>query len=317
MRELHDIPDNVLGALLSAKQRFYQSLANFNIATLVQVYGGKDFVTRNLMLDVILITSQAKQGTRSFFAKRALYVSIGIQSEPILQMSRETFPELESLLSNNEVKSLFLTVCRTRDNRHIEEIYEGTLSAYLNSLYFTDIHEVLEIYGVTLTGRVVILDSETYTAGEHCEVLSKGYRIVSALHKFSHFLLRAPARNVKEFISTNSPTKTLRTDPPSETQVRRLIQLNFPLDDHGEAGYILERQFLGKDIKHINAAAAEKLLEMARGPKTLEVFQREFNEANSLPLNVSPQMRLERGHAGVGENTTVFGRCGMLQPWRD
>jgi hypothetical protein len=286
LRELHDIPDNALCYLLSNKHLFYQSLATVNIATLIQKYGEKDSATRNLMLDMMLITSQARQETDSFFAERAMFVSMAIQTDPMWKMPRDAFPELENLLKNDEIKSVFLTL--NRKNRRIEGVYDSTLRTFMNSLYFTNINTVFKLHGITLTGRVVILDSETYMEGEHCEVLSKGYRILSALHEFVHFFLKASTRNVSEFISTGTP----RTDPTSKTQVRRLIQLKFPIDDQGETCYLLERHLFGEDLEYINVAAAEKLREMTREPKPLKTFRKEFIDANNLPADISPRMRL-------------------------
>jgi len=316
LRELHDIPDQSLCTLLPIKQSFYQSLSEANLAALIDVYGNKGFVERSLMLDVILAAGQARQELDQFFTLRGFFVTLATKTKPIHSLSRGNFPEVEQLLRNEEIKCLYLSICTTRESKQIARKYDGAVLDFLSNLYMTNLYAVLNIYGVTLTGRCVIVDNEIPMTPEHFNVLSKGYYLVSILHEFAHFLMRASTRNVKEFISTSTPTKANKTEVPCRTETRRLIELNFPIENHGEAGYLLEGKLFGPELGYINAAAAEKLLELASQPKPLAVFRAEFCTANNLPYEVSPRMALEKGHASFGKDTMVFGRCGMPQPWR-
>jgi len=317
LRELHDIPDDLLIRLLWAKHGFWEALSTVNILKLTETYSPEPFIVRNLLLDVIIDASQSRLRDELFFSRRGECISMTISLKRIRQIPIHFYQEVGQLLNQEEVKSIYLKICRNQQNPINERIYHSAISDFLSNLHFSNIHVVLmNVYGVTLTGRQVVIDNTEPLPGKHCTALKRAYVIVIMLHEYAHFLIRAPTNNVREYMNTATPTKKqTQSALQVQTQVRALIQDLFPLHEHGEAGYKLEKKLFGSELSYINAAASMILLKMAEEPMPLANFKREFGKANKLSEAESPRMLLNREGGRVGKDVMFFGRCGMPQPY--
>jgi len=325
LRELHDLSVAELYILFCAKQGFFKALSTMSIPRLIEDYSREPFVTRNLMLDMMLAASQGRGNDVAYFSRRGEFISMAIRISPIRKIPREQYPELEQLLNQDEIRSMYLSICTTRTNRLNISKYSAAVSDFLDNLYSTNLHYAFDrVYGVTLSGRQAIIDDTLPIRGEHFEALRRGYRAVIIIHELAHFLVRAHTNTVKDFLKNATPTKeaTLDSEPQHQdceviehrTQVREVIDANFPLDEHGEAGYMLEEVLFGGELTHINAAASMQLLELAQQPRSLAAFKHDFEIANKLPMERSPRMPLHR-EGSAGKGIMFFGRCGMPQPY--
>lgn len=315
LRELHDVPLSMFREILYVKQGFWEALATVSFPNLIAEYNSAPFLTRNLLLNMMLNASQAQENTRDFYSSQGEFISMRRRTELIVQMPRGQYPEMEQLLNNDEIKAVYMTICRTRANRLNDAMYHSAIKNFLSNLYATNLHRTLGIYGTTMTCKQVIIDTSVPPNVEHFNVLMRSYRIVIMLHEFAHLLIRVHTNNVRDFLQTTTPEKdpNMTPSPQERTPVRSLIGEHFPFSEHGEAGYILEKQLFAKDLFYINASAAAVLLEMAAHPKPLTSFQTEFNSALDLPDQVSPRMQLGRS-GRAGRDVMFFGRCGILSP---
>ena len=317
LRELYDIPAFLLRSLFRKKRGFWEVLATVSIPKLIADYSGEPFISRNLLLDTMLSASLAQEESSDFFTRQGEFVSMAIRTRPVQPMPRRMHSEVESLLNQDEIKALYLSICKTPSNQLTDTMYYSVISDFLDRLYLTNIHyKLFDVYGITLTGRQVIIDDTLPTDEEHFETLVKGYRIVIILHEFAHFLIRAPTRTVKDFMKTATPKKDWTSDynPQGKTPIRILIEEHFPISKHGEAGYLLETELFGSELTHINVAASVELLRMAECPKPLKTFKHDFCTLNQLSAGESSRMGLDR-RGKVRKDIMLFGRCGMPQPY--
>jgi len=317
LRELHDLPDAEIRDILCAKQSFFKALSTVSIPRLIEDYKREPFVTRNLMLDTIIGASQARGNDDAYFSRRGLFISMAIRISPINQLRRECYSELEQLLNQDEIRSMYLSICTTRANKLNISMYNAAVSDFLDNLYSADLLSAFDhVYGVTLSGRQVIIDDAHPNRGEHFEVLRRGYRAVIIIHELAHFLVRAHTNTVKDFLKNATHTKEATFDsvPQHRTEIRDAIEANFPFDKHGEAAYMLEEALFGEELTHINAAASMLLLGMAKQPRSLSSFKRDFEIANGLPMEESPRMPLQR-EGRTWKGVMFFGRCGMPQTY--
>ena len=317
LRELHDLSVAELYILFCAKQGFFKALSTMSIPRLIEDYSREPFVTRNLMLDMMLAASQGRGNDVAYFSRRGEFISMAIRISPIRKIPREQYPELEQLLNQDEIRSMYLSICTTRANKLNISMYNAAVSDFLDNLYSADLLSAFDhVYGVTLSGRQVIIDDAHPNRGEHFEVLRRGYRAVIIIHELAHFLVRAHTNTVKDFLKNATHTKEATFDsvPQHRTEIRDAIEANFPFDKHGEAAYMLEEALFGEELTHINAAASMLLLGMAKQPRSLSSFKRDFEIANGLPMEESPRMPLQR-EGRTWKGVMFFGRCGMPQTY--
>jgi len=313
LRELHDKSDSCLPDLLIKKLKYWHVFAYGGLTEIRDNFQNDHLVIRNLALNVMIVTSQTTGGDSKFFSSRAAFLKN--PEKPLTQIQAKSISELRLLLLNPEVRQIYKSVCTTPMHTITDAEYNEAICEFMGNMYCTELKQSLGLYGVTLTGRQVVIDNSEPQDSRDLTILKKAYRIIILLHEFAHFVLRVSTRTLKEFLATATPIP--EGQPPSIskiTPVRQVIQDNFPLDYPGEAGNLLENELFGKKPKLINLHAARILLEMAAHPQPLSIFKEEFGKANKLKVSESGKMGLERGRLGAGEHTMTFASCGMLQP---
>lgn len=317
LRELHDITDDDLPDLLRKKREFWEVLANDSLLGLRDVYMNEHPALRNLILDLMIVASQASAGTFVFYKRRAEYLlNIG-KMTGLYKLDISGVEELENLLANGDIKGIYLSICQTDVRTITNEEYIEAMREFYAKMFVTELKMSLIIYGVTLTGKQVIIDDSEPEFSADYQTLLKAYRILILMHEFAHFLLRVSTRTFSEFMRCSTPSEYGHLPPPlTMTRVRQIIQDNFPIDYHGEAGTMFEVKLFGAKVEQVNVHAAVVLMDMAKSPIPVAEFAQLFKDANAIPVKRSQKMGLERGESINEREVMVLGTCGMPQPPR-
>lgn len=191
----------------------------------------------------MIVTSQASAESTIFYQRRAEYLLNIAKKRKLYKIDISGVRELERLLEIESIKAIYVTICQTDAHMISDAEYNEAIRHFCSKMFLTDLKGSLLIYGITLTSKQVIIDSSEPNLEEHYEILLKAYRILILMHEFAHFLMRASTRTFSEFIRFSTPSA--RGHPPTPltmTRTRRIIQDNFPIDYHGEAGTIFEER---------------------------------------------------------------------------
>jgi len=266
LRELHDVSDKRLPDLM-----------------------------RNLILDILIVTGQTSDATSTYFKQRATFIVTTWPEESIEKLDSRGMSELDSLLAYEEIKGIYLSICQTVTPVITADVYTQAQRHFMDNIYLSELLSSLMIYGITLTGRQVIIDNTELGTRKHRHLLQKAYILLILLHEFSHFLLRASTKTIQEFLQWATPPETELRPSAVVTRVRQIIKDNFPINYHGEAGNIFEEKLFGAKLKKVNIHSAKVLMEMAKRPKALRDFTREFNDVNKIRVKPGQMMGLERG----------------------